>query len=128
MLHFALIVTFCGVTTFLSQWNGAAFFLPTAWTDSHSLELYTDASGTLVFGGIFGHRWFQGRWQTHQQLDQPGISIAWQDLFAIVVACNMWGDAFANKLITFFCDIESVVHIVNPKRSRIPRVMDLLRH
>ena len=114
--------------TFISHWNGAALFLSTSWVDSHSLELYTDASGTLGFGGIFGHRWFQGCWQTHQQLDQPGISIAWQELFAIVVACHLWGDAFANKRIIFFCDNESVVHIVNSKRSRIPRVMDLMRH
>ena len=113
--------------TFISHWNGAAFFLSTSWVDSPSLELYTDASGTLGLGGICGQRWFQGCCQTHQQLDQPGISIAWQELFAIVVACHLWGDAFANKRIMFFCDNESVVHIVNSKRSRIPRIMDLVR-
>ena len=113
---------------FISHWNGAAFFLSTSWVDSYSLDLYTDASGTLGFGGIFGHKWFQGYWQSHQQLAQPGISIAWQELYAIVVACHLWGDVFANKRILFYCDDESVVHIVNSKRSRIPRVMDLARH
>lgn len=113
---------------FISHWNGAAFFLSTSWVDSVSLELYTDASGALGFGGIFGRKWFQGCWQRHQQIGQPGISIAWQELFAIVVACHLWGDAFANKRIIFYCDNESVVHIVNSKRSRIPRVMDLVRH
>lgn len=62
---------------FISHWNGAAFFLSTSWVDSHSLELYTDASGTLRFGGILGHRWFQGYWQSHQRLSQPGISVAY---------------------------------------------------
>ena len=42
----------------------------------------------IGFGGIFGHKWFQGYWQSHQQLAQPGISIAWQDLYAIVVAVD----------------------------------------
>jgi len=87
--------------TFISHWNGAAFFLSTSWIDSHSLELYTDASGTSGFGGIFGPRWFQGSWQTHQQLDQPGISIAWQELFAIVVACNLWGMLLLTNALSF---------------------------
>ena len=113
---------------FIASWNGASFFLSNSWTDSDSLELYTDASGTLGFGGIFGPRWFQGSWCPHQQLGQPGISIAWQELFAIVVACHLWGEAFANKRILFHCDNESVVHIVNSKRSHIPRVMNLVRH
>jgi len=113
---------------FLSDWNGANFFLSTSWVDSDSLLLHTDASGSLGFGGIFGSKWFQGGWQTNQQLGQPGTSIAWQELFALVVACHLWGKEFSNKRILFFCDNESVVNIVNSKRSRIPRVMDLVRH
>lgn len=113
---------------FVSGWNGASFFLSVSWVDSDSLQLFTDASGTLGFGGIFGSKWFQGHWESQQQLDQPGISIAWQELFALVVACHLWGRFFANKRIILFCDNESVVNIVNSKRSRIPRVMDLVRH
>ena len=113
---------------FISGWNGAAFFLSSTWIDSDTLSLYTDASGAIGFGGIFRSKWFQGRWQTHQQLGTTGISIAWQELFALVVACHLWGSEFSNRRILFFCDNESVVNIVNSKRSRIPRVMDLLRH
>ena len=35
---------------FTHTWNGAGFFLPTSWLDSDSLELHTDASGTLGYG------------------------------------------------------------------------------
>ena len=35
---------------FIHTWNGAGFFLPTSWLDSDSLELHTDASGTLGYG------------------------------------------------------------------------------
>ena len=113
---------------FIHTWNGAGFFLNTSWVDSDTLTLHTDASGTLGYGGILGRKWFQGRWETHQQLSAPGISIAWQELFALVVACHIWGDAFAHKRIVFYCDNASVVSIVNSKRSHIPRVMDLVRH
>lgn len=113
---------------FISNWNGASFFLSTSWVNSDSLHLHTDASGSLGFGGIFGSQWFHGQWRAHQKLGQPGISIAWQELFALVVACHLWGETFRNKRILFFCDNRSVVDIVNSKRSRIPRVMDLVRH
>lgn len=66
---------------FIHTWNGAGFFLPTSWLDSDSFELHTDASGKLGYGGILGQKWFQGRWETHHQLNAPGISIAWQELF-----------------------------------------------
>ena len=41
---------------FIHTWNGAGFFLPTSWLDSDSLELHTDASGTLGYGGILGQK------------------------------------------------------------------------
>ena len=113
---------------FIYTWNGAGFLLSTSWVDSDSLTLHTDASGALGYGGTQGNKWFQGRWETHQQLNAPGISIAWQELFALVVAFHIWGDEFANKRIVFYCDNASVVNIVNSKRSRIPRVIDLVRH
>ena len=67
---------------FVSGWNGASFFLTTSWVNSDSLQLFTDASGSIGFGGIFSSQWFHGQWRAHQQLGQPGISIAWQELFA----------------------------------------------
>ena len=96
------------------NWNGANFFLSSEWQDSDSL-LYTDASGALGYGGIFGTKWFQGKWKPHQNLGILGISIAWQELFAIVVACQIWGPFFETKFI-------------NSKHSKIPVVMDLLCH
>ncbi|KAL9954485.1 hypothetical protein ACROYT_G042033 [Oculina patagonica] len=113
---------------FIVNWNGASFFLAPSWVDSETLELHTDASGALGYGGIFKSKWFSGPWEPHQKLGEPGISIAWQELFALVVACHLWGEHFSNKRILFYCDNESVVSIVNSKRSRIPRVMDLVRH
>ena len=62
------------------------------------------------------------------KISQPGIGISWQELFAIVVACQIWGHLLQDHRIKFHCDNEAVVNMINTKRSRIPRVMDLIRH
>ena len=113
---------------FLRSWNGAKFFLSSTWESSDCLEFYTDASGALGYGGIFLTKWFYGKWVPHHKLGQPGISIAWQELFAIVTACHIWGEHLQNRRLILHCDNESVVNVINSKRSRIPRVMDLFRH
>jgi hypothetical protein len=33
--------------------------------DSNTLDLDSDASGTLGFGSIFVTKWFQGKWKPH---------------------------------------------------------------
>jgi hypothetical protein len=38
---------------FISNWNGANFFLSSEWHASDTLNLHTDTSGSLGFGGIF---------------------------------------------------------------------------
>ena len=77
---------------FLADWNGRSLFLNTTVTTSSQMELYTDASGTIGDGGYFNTKWFQGRWLPHMQLSRVmGISIKWQELFPIVVACAIYG-------------------------------------
>ena len=113
---------------FLAGWHGRSFFLDTTVTPSPDLELYTDAASSIGFGGYFNGQWFQGRWPPHLQLDSTrGISIEWQELFPIVVACAIWFPRFSGKRIQFWCDNESVVAIINSGHSTVPRIMDLLR-
>ncbi len=56
-----------------------------------------------------------------------GISIAWQELFPIVIACALWHPQFSGKHLQFWCDNESVVAIINLGHPKAPRVMDLVR-
>ena len=112
---------------FLKDWNGTSLFLNPCWENSAELSLYTDASGTLGFGGIFRNQWFQGKWLPHQTLDTKNISIDWQELYAIVVACYIWASVWAQKRIIFYCDNQAVVSIINSKRSKSTRIMDLVR-
>ena len=68
---------------FLDQWNGRSFFLDSAITPSPDLELFTDAAGSIGFGGYFRGKWFQGRWPACMHLSRErGISIEWQELFS----------------------------------------------
>ena len=75
---------------FLPAWPGVALFLEPGWARAIDLNLFTDAAGAIGFGGYFQGAWFNGRWQTNQTLDTPGISIAWQELYAIVLAAAVW--------------------------------------
>lgn len=113
--------------TFLQRWNGTNLFLNLTWENSNALSLFTDASGTLGFGGIFQNQWFQGSWLPHQSLGSKDISIDWQELFAIVAATYIWGHTWSQKRILFYCDNQTVVSIINAKRSKSPRMMDLVR-
>ena len=91
------------------------------------MELYTDASGTIGYGRYFNGKLFQGRWLPHMPLSRvTGLSIEWQELLPIVVACAIWYPHFSGKRIQFWCDNESVVAIINSGHSKAPRIMDLL--
>ena len=113
---------------FLAQWNGRSFFLDSWVTSSPDLQLYTDAASTIGFGGFFNGKWFQGRWPRHLLINKTkGISIEWQELFPIVLACALWYPQFSGKRLQFWCDNQSVVAIINSGHSKAPRVMDLVR-
>ena len=114
---------------FLSKWNGRSFFLESTPTPAQNLELYTDAAGSIGFGGYFQGKWFQGCCPPNMQLNQQqGISIEWPELFPIVVACAIWHQLLARKCLQFWCDNLSVVSIINSGHSKTPRIMDLVRH
>lgn len=48
--------------SFLAEFNGHSFFIDNAWQNSSKLSLFTDASGALGFGSIFGSRCRYGKW------------------------------------------------------------------
>ena len=113
---------------FLQNWNGVSLFLDTRATSPPELQLYTDTSGSLGYGGFLAGEWFQGHWLPHHTLSQKrGISIEWQELFPIYLACILWGPRWSSKRIRMWCDNKSVVASINSKHSKSPRVMDLIR-
>ena len=116
---------------FLDHWNGVSLFLPPPppFTEqSPDIHLDTDAAGSIGFGAFFDNQWFQGSWLPGHHLNPvTGISISWQELYPIYLACMLWGPMWANRRICFHCDNQATVSILSTKTSRIPRIMHLVR-
>ena len=75
--------------SFLVNCNGAAIIPDQIWLDNADIQLFTDASGSVGFGGYFRGSWFQGRWP--DQVTEASHSIAWMEFFPIVAAVELWG-------------------------------------
>ncbi len=99
---------------FASSWNGVAFFLDPTWTPASELQLYTDASGTLGFGGYWNGAWFSQPWPPHL----AAKPIEWKELYAVVIACEVWGSRWSGKRILFHCDNLAIVRIWESELSR----------
>ena len=114
--------------TFLNHWNGVGFFLGGDVLSSPDLQLFTDASGSHGYGGYLNGEWFQATWLPQHLLNSTMcISIDWQELFAVYIACYLWGPSWSGKHICMRCDNLLVVSIISSKHSKSPGIMDLLR-
>lgn len=94
---------------FLLQFNGKSFFLEELWEQSSPLQLYTDSSGTLGFGAIFGSDWCYGKWPREWQ----HINITILEFYPIVLSLCLWGKFMSNKCITIFTNNAALVSVIN---------------
>ena len=109
--------------SFLSSFNGISFFRNEEWCNSTKLNLYTDASGSIGFGAVFGNSWCYGRWPAswlHR-------NIAILEFFPIVLSLCLWGDKMRNHSILFFTDNEALVHVINKQSCRDKTLMVFVR-
>ena len=115
--------------TFLSAWNGVSI-LEQHGCQRSSIHFATDASGCFGCGAVWGEVWFQLQWpqsyETHE-LKLKQESITFKEIVPIVIACAVWGPAWATKSVTVHCDNEGAVAVVNSGYSRIPPIMHMLR-
>ena len=109
---------------FLSSWHGIYFWLFPGMSASPDLEVTSDACSSLGFGAYFNGEWFSSAWVS----SQASHSIAYKELFPIVIAAHIWGPHFARRHVLFCTDNEAVVYILNSRTSRIPLLMCMLRH
>ena len=61
----------------LREFNGISIFQDQLWVGAADLQLYTDASGEIRFGGFLSGSWFQDR--CPETILREGISIAWKE-------------------------------------------------
>ena len=55
---------------FLTNWNGISLFLVSEQTPSPSLQLFTDAAGSIGFAGYLTGQWFHGHWLPEQAINK----------------------------------------------------------
>ncbi len=72
--------------------------------------------------------WFQGRWNaTAAQFGDGELSIAYKELYPIVVASILWSSTWSRKKVLFHCDNSATVDILQKGRSRSLVLMSLIR-
>nr|XP_006812893.1 PREDICTED: uncharacterized protein LOC102807207 [Saccoglossus kowalevskii] len=100
--------------SFLQSWNGVHLFLNSEVTSAADLQIYTDASSTVGFGGYFRGEWFNDCRPAELNMNnRSDLSMALLELYPIVVAAMLWGGKWSQKRIRFNCDNEATVHIIN---------------
>lgn len=109
---------------FLKDWNGVSFFLNDNVTVAADMRLYTDATDTS-YGGFFDNKWFQGYFP--EEILNEQTSMAFFELYPIVMSCILWGHTWSRHRILFYCDNSTTVEIINKGRSKIPSIMKLMR-
>ena len=107
---------------FIKIWNGKSLFYDDEWVLSSKLSLATDASN-LGMGATFENSW----WMVPFNSAHLKFPIAWRELFAIVVACRVWGHALSSKRVMIECDNMAVVYSVNNGTSKNQPIMTLIR-
>lgn len=109
--------------SFLKDFNGISFFFSDNWETSQTLQLYTDAAGSIGFGAIFDCHWLYGLWPENWK----SYNIALLELFPIVLGIHIWGSLMADKRVIFFSDNIAVVDSGNNQTSKHQGIMVLFR-
>ena len=91
---------------FFSSFNGRSFFLRELTVSSDSLQLYTDASGSIGYGAVCDSQWFYGVWPASWR----HYNITALELYPIVAAVVTWGVSWKNRSICFYTDNEADRH------------------
>lgn len=113
---------------FLQSWNGVNIFMCDKNTLASDISLYTDASSSCGFGGIYGKRWFSDHWPSDIVLLDPRLKcLALLELYPIVVASLLWGHQWSGQRIVFMCDNIATVQVINKGRSKSAPLMQLMR-
>lgn len=108
--------------SFLLEFNGISLLTPLAPLDSGRMQLYSDASDWGC-AAIFGARWFQLTWPPSWRSKHINV----REFLPILLALDTWGSFFKHSALTFRCDNQSVVNVLNAGTTRDPDMLLILR-
>lgn len=80
--------------------------------------------GSLGYGAFLQGHWFSGSWSTVQAT----LSIAYKELFPVVVAAYLWGALWVSKQVKLLCNNEAAMAVLKSGTSRDPNLMVLLHY
>ena len=113
---------------FLSNWNGVSLFYGGDFTSSFDIQLHTDAASTAGFSVVYKTHWISKKWPAEMPSIPDNLaSMAFMELYPIVVAAYIFGREWQQKKIMFVCDNQSVNSILRKSRSCCPHIMKLMR-
>ena len=97
---------------------------------NEELQLFADASGAKAngFGCVYKNQWAWGTWAHTTIFNEITPNIALLELFAIVVAVEIWAPQLAGKAIVLRSDNTATVACINSMKSEIPACQRLLKH
>jgi hypothetical protein len=87
-------------------------------------SIYTDASTSGGFGGIFGNAWFAGSWPAgHWQTR----SIAFLELYPVYAALHTWTETFRDSTVAIYSDNQAVVDVLHKLYTKDKLLRQLLK-
>ena len=95
------------------------------------IQFYTNTANLVTrgFGCMFENDWAFGNWQaTPLFADSLSPNIALLELFAIVMAVELWAELIQGQPIILQSDNKATVHNINSMKSEVPACQSLLRH
>ena len=87
---------------------GISFFCNEEWCSSTTLNLYTDASGSIGFGAVFCSSWCYGCWPPSWLYHNFAIL----EFCPIILSLYLWVIKSAITQFCFFTDNEVLVHVI----------------
>ena len=109
--------------SFLEQYNGCTLLTGDRFISSETLQLHSDAAGSVGFACTHGTSWTFGLFPEHTKRHHINIL----ELYPITLAVFLFSQDWCNKNILFICDNLAVVHCLNKQTSKDPVMMQLIR-
>ena len=78
----------------------------------------------MGYGAILGKEWFVSTWSTAQM----PLSIAYKELFPVVLAASLLGHQWSAKRVEFHYDNTAMVEVLRSGTSKDSNMIVLLRH
>ena len=110
--------------SFSSLGTDFVFYSSPTWAPLPDFLVLSNAAGALGYGAISGQGWFVGKWSIAQQ----PLSIAYKELFPVIIAAMLWGHTWATKRVEFYSVNISVVSVLGSSTLKDPNMMVLLRY